>query len=627
MKTLKHLPFVLSIAFVLACFNVLVLAQSNEDKNQFASATSLGSSVRFDIHSPHASVTLSVTGPDGIAFSKEFKSGNSPEFKLSDAKGERLPDGVYIYELRVAPSLSSETKAALKAAREKGNESEVTRDLRRKGSLPQSQVQSGSFMISGGSVILPGAIEEGAKQARAESAPAPAPSAPAQASSTGGRTNYKIRRHHPSFMVFDFVIADDLVVQGSTCTGLDCVNGEVFGFDTLRLKENNTRLQFDDTSVSAGFATNNWQIRANAQGSGGASFLAFVDQGATGNSETGTIVFEVDAGAPANSLRVASSGNVGLGTATPALDFHINTSDTPAMRLEQNNTGGFTAQTWDVAGNEANFFVRDVTSGSRLPFRIRPGAPTSSLDIAASGNVGIGTGSPSTTLDVFGNTTLLGADQNATTRTTATTKISRLAAPPFTSTNLNLGITGAVNTSTDNIVALGGGFAGFSASTIVAFFTAANTNTDTGTERMRITSIGRVGIGTTTPDQLLSVNGDASKVGGGSWQTFSDERLKNINGSFDSGLKAVMRLQPLRYEYKPDNALGLATVGERVGVGAQAVQQVIPEAVTKNAQGYLMVNNDPIIWTMLNAIKEQQKEIVELKKQIRQLRATQRKRK
>ena len=53
---------------------------------------------------------------------------------------------------------------------------------------------------------------------------------------------------------------------------------------------------------------------------------------------------------------------------------------------------------------------------------------------------------------------------------------------------------------------------------------------------------------------------------------------------------------------------------------AQAVQQVIPEAVTKNAQGYLMVNNDPIIWTMLNAIKEQQKEIVELKRQIRQLR-------
>ena len=176
---------------------------------------------------------------------------------------------------------------------------------------------------------------------------------------------------------FDFVIADDLIVQGSACVGLDCVDGENFGFDTIRVKENNTRIQFDDTSTSAGFASNNWQIRANSSASGGGNFLAFVDQGTTGNSETGTIVFEVDAGAPANSLRVSSGGNIGIGTATPVLDVHANTTDTPAMRLEQNNSGGFTAQTWDVAGNEANFFVRDVTSGSRLPFRIRPGAPTS----------------------------------------------------------------------------------------------------------------------------------------------------------------------------------------------------------------------------------------------------------
>jgi hypothetical protein len=120
------------------------------------------------------------------------------------------------------------------------------------------------------------------------------------------------------------------------------------------------------------------------------------------------------------------------------------------------------------------------------------------------------------------------------------------------------------------------------------------------------------------------VNGDASKSGGGSWQTFSDERLKRIRGPFTSGLNAVMQLQPLRYEYKPNNAMGLASVGERIGFGAQAVQKVIPEAVSTNQSGYLMVNNDPIIWTMLNAIKEQQKEIVELKKQIRQLRATRR---
>lgn len=155
-----------------------------------------------------------------------------------------------------------------------------------------------------------------------------------------------------------------------------------------------TGITWDVTASNAGFPTNNWQIRANSSGSGGASFLAFVDQGATGNSESGTIVFEVDAGASANSLFVSNVGRIGNKTATPVLDIHTNTSNTPAIRLEQNNTGGFTAQTWDMAGNEANFFVRDVTGGSRLPFRIRPGAPTSSIDIAASGFVGIGTASP-----------------------------------------------------------------------------------------------------------------------------------------------------------------------------------------------------------------------------------------
>jgi hypothetical protein len=585
----------------------------------------MGSSVRWDVAGPYAAATLSVSTPDGQVFSKEFAAGTVPEFRLIDEKGERLPDGQYIYELRLTPIIAAEVKEKLKAAREKGNADELQRDLKKRGVLPsRTQVQSGGFTVVNGVAIVGGASEGSRRPTRAmveepvtTPAPAPANAVPA------GRTNFKILRNHARF-VFDQVIPDDLIVQGSICAGLDCVNNEDFGFDTIRVKENNTRIQFDDTSTSAGFPSNNWQIRANDSGSGGANFLGFVDQGATGNSETGTIVFAVTAGASANSLRVGSNSKVGLRTATPVLDVHANTTDTPAIRLEQNNTGGFTAQTWDIAGNEANFFVRDVTSGSRLPFRIRPGAPTSSIDIAANGNVGIGTASPATTLDVFGNTVLLGSDSGAATRTTGVTKLTRVAVPPFTSGNLNFGAVAAATDSVNNTTTVGGGASGFSAATVVLFYTAANTNTDTGTERMRITSAGRVGIGTTVPDQLLSVNGDASKVGGGSWQTFSDERLKNISGPFKSGLNAVMRLQPLRYEYRPNNPVGITPNGEHIGLGAQAVQKVVPEAVTANANGYLMVNNDPIIFAMLNAIKEQQQEIVALKREVRRLRATSR---
>ena len=42
-----------------------------------------------------------------------------------------------------------------------------------------------------------------------------------------------------------------------------------------------------------------------------------------------------------------------------------------------------------------------MTGGSKLSLRIRPGAPTSSLDISADGDVGIGTGSPSNSLHVL----------------------------------------------------------------------------------------------------------------------------------------------------------------------------------------------------------------------------------
>jgi len=399
----------------------------------------------------------------------------------------------------------------------------------------------------------------------------------------------------------DDVIPDDLIVQGSACVGLDCVNGEVFGFDTIRMKENNTRLQFEDTSA-AGFPLNNWQIRANSSAAGGTSFLAFVDQGAAGNSETGTIVFEVDAGAPANSLKVSSTGKVGLRTATPVLDVHANTSDTPAIRLEQNNSGGFTAQTWDIASNEANFFVRDVTGGSRLPFRIRPGAPTSSIDISATGNVGIGTATPDQSLVV-----------------------------KATTPSLTVQSAGTANVASMGLFQDQGGtrtFGGF----LVLDATTSNLRIATRTSSLDTTrmviqnSNGNIGIATTSPTATLSVNGTANKPGGGSWDVFSDERLKNIKGRFNSGLKAVMQLQPLRYEYKPDNALGLKSEGDHIGFGAQAVQKIVPEAVSRNENGYLQVNNDPILWTMLNAIKEQQKEIEQLKGQIKQLRARSHKR-
>lgn len=316
-------------------------------------------------------LVLTVSGPDGVVHRQEFKAGEAPSFSLFDTAGFHLPDGSYTWELQVV-------QAGTRTRTENETDSGLTSaafGLRPAGAGLGSTVQSGAFAIVGGDAVVAGATEP-----------------------RGGAGS--VTGASKAITAADQVIPDDLIVQGSICAGFDCVNGEDFGFDTLRLKENNTRLQFNDTSVGS-FPTNNWQIRANSSSSGGANFLAFVDQGASGTSESGTIPFQVTAGAPANSLSVASSGRVGLRTSTPVLDLHIKTGNSPGIRLEQDTSSGFSAQTWDVAGNEANFFVRDVTGGSTLPLRIRPGAPTSSIDINGTGDVGIGTAAPSDKLHVL----------------------------------------------------------------------------------------------------------------------------------------------------------------------------------------------------------------------------------
>ena len=247
----------------------------------------------------------------------------------------------------------------LAAARRSGDQAASDR-LRQRRVLSEGAVQSGSFVIANGSFVA----DE-------------APSRPRAGARQGAIT------------AADQVIPDDLIVQGSGCFGFDA--------STTKLRLRHHRLKRTTSASSSRTlrsARSDQRLAADRQtnsASGGASKFSIED--ITGSK----VPFTVTAGAATNSIFVDSTGRVGFRTSTPVLDLHVNTSNTPSLRLEQNNSGGFTAQTWDVAGNEANFFIRDVTGGSRLPFRIRPGAPTSSVDISADGDVGIGTARSSCT--------------------------------------------------------------------------------------------------------------------------------------------------------------------------------------------------------------------------------------
>jgi hypothetical protein len=325
-------------------------------------------SVRF-APATGSGLRLTVSGPDGRVFHQQMAPGQSVVFHAADRQGASRPDGVYRYEVRRMAAGAPRT--AGRAADGRTAAGVAVADDGAAGSRGDDVIQSGAFTMSGGQFVAPGAEEP----LRRGPAGEPTPS--------------------------DVVHADDLIVQASICAGFDCVNGEVFDFATILLKENNLRIKFDDTSVTAGFAANDWQLTANDSTSGGASKFSIEDL-------TGAKVpFTITAGARTNALFVSDNGRVGIGTATPGLGLHEVLGDTPGLRLDQAG-GPWPAYVWDVAGNEANFFVRDVTAGSTLPFRIKPGAPTSSLTVTDVG-VGVGTWTPERKLDVVGDVRISGS--------------------------------------------------------------------------------------------------------------------------------------------------------------------------------------------------------------------------
>lgn len=373
---------------------------------------------------------LTVSGPDGYHHRAEFGPGESPGFSIFEQGGGVLPDGVYNYELTAVPS-ETQRRDAFEA-----------NQLQKRSGGVEARTQSGAFSIVGGAVVAGGEEEPG--QSPAGAGPVLAPK--------------------------DFVINDDLIVTLSACVGNDCVNGESFGFDTLRLKENNTRIRFFDTSVGS-FPTVDWEIQANDSANGGQSWLRVNDL------DNARSPFTIEANTPSHTLYVDSAKRIGIGTSTPVVQLHVKDGNTPALRLEQDNSSGFTAQTWDVAGNESNFFVRSATTGSQLPFRIRPGAPTSSIDISASGNVGIGTTSPDAHFEVEDT----GDTDFRLTKILSSGDLETQFRATVTTNNAFFG------TSTNDVMAL----------------------TVNAIERMRITTGGNIGMGCQNPGSDLVV-GSAS---------------------------------------------------------------------------------------------------------------------
>jgi hypothetical protein len=129
---------------------------------------------------------------------------------------------------------------------------------------------------------------------------------------------------------------------------------------------------------------------------------------------------------------------------------------------------------------------------------------------------------------------------------------------------------------------------------------------------------GRVGIGTAAPAHLLDLSADdAFKPGTNTWNTISDKRLKQNIHPYTDGLSKLLLVEPVEFNYNERS--GYNTKPTYVGVVAQDLQKIAPYMVgkfKKDGEEFLEVNNSAMTYMMINAIREQQKMIEELRREI-----------
>ncbi|HIO21183.1 MAG TPA: tail fiber domain-containing protein [Nitrospirales bacterium] len=88
------------------------------------------------------------------------------------------------------------------------------------------------------------------------------------------------------------------------------------------------------------------------------------------------------------------------------------------------------------------------------------------------------------------------------------------------------------------------------------------------------------------------------------WSTTSDRALKREITDATKGLDAVKEIKLRNFRYRKDNPYGLEPEPVRVGVIAQELEEVFPEAVKENARGHKTVSTDSINWALIKAVQE-----------------------
>ena len=340
---------------------------------------------------------------------------------------------------------------------------------------------------------------------------------------------------------------------------------------------------------------------------------------------------------------IPASGNVGIGTTSPLAKMHVEEGGAEdALRIR------VAATTKLIVKNDGKVGVATVSPTEALDIdgkiRIRGGVPgagkvltsdangvatwaasSSGVDEITStgGQIGIGTVSPGSKLSVGGSVFVDG--DNSVINANNAFQAKQDLNIDDNDTGFDVPSDGTLTVFTNNV------------------------------ERMRVSSVGQVGIGTTAPNSLFHLNapstGDAMRiqldgntrfyiaadgqiavggffdpsyplhvsgdVAGTSFVNTSDRRWKKNIKSFENGLEKVLGLRGVSYDWRmkefPNKGF---EKGGQIGFIAQEVEEVLPDLVSTDDQGFKSVKYANITAVLVEAIKEQQEIIASLQQEL-----------
>lgn len=317
---------------------------------------------------------------------------------------------------------------------------------------------------------------------------------------------------------------------------------------------------------------------------------------------------------------LGTNGNIGINTITPSAKLEIIESTTQnALTVQKDFTGLANTNAAFIGGTDVGFtttgiYVLQKDNASFVgtntnTFNVVNNS-SSQFVVKGAGNVGIGTLTPSNKLQVNGDVRI-GLVNSGAVQPAGYGNSIIFSGAPDVSTSHNGDNSDPISISRYNLAS------------------------DQSELRVRIGDNTQaqdaftIGYGNWVERFRFETTGTARKPGGGSWAATSDIRTKKEINPFTDGLTILTQINPVTFKY--NGLYNTSDDGQSyVGIIAQEVQEVAPYMIgsyqapksPKNTELEEILNYDGgtyMLYVLVNSVKEQQKQIEELKESNKKL--------